>query len=86
MFWVLSVCNEFGYLQTLDSPNQPFYAWKDQVNLAFYSKMCLQTFGITLSSTVPMADYINKQFGGINITATNVLYVAGSGDPWSANQ
>jgi thymus-specific serine protease len=41
--WTYQTCNEFGYYQTTDSKNQPFYAWKE-LNLNFSRTICAAAF------------------------------------------
>lgn len=79
--WTYQTCNEFGYFQTADSPHQPFHAWKP-LNLAFYAAMCYE--GFDHWTAPPQDGWVNEQYGGIDIQATNVAFSAGTIDPWHA--
>lgn len=79
--WTFQTCNEFGYFQTTDSPNQPFYSWKP-LGLKFYYDLCYEAFdGWTYS---PQIDWMNTVYGGTKIAANNIVFSSGSIDPWSA--
>jgi len=80
--WTFQTCNEFGYFQTADSPHQPFYAWKKPLGLDFYMDMCAAGFdGWTAE---PQVDFMNQVYGSRDIDATNIVFAAGTIDPWHA--
>jgi hypothetical protein len=79
--WTYQTCNEFGYFQTTDSPHQPFHSWK-LLNMDFYSAMCYAGFDRWRAE--PQVDWMNVNYGGVNIGGTNTLLVAGTIDPWHA--
>ena len=77
--WTYQTCNEFGYYQTTDSLHQPFSSWF-QLNMSFYRDICYEAFDGWQSS--PQTEWINSLYGGVNIAATNIIFPAGSIDPW----
>lgn len=79
--WTFQTCNEFGYFQTTDSPHQPFHAWKP-LNLDFYMDMCAAGFDGWTS--YPQVGFMNQVYGSRDIDATNVIFSAGTIDPWHA--
>jgi hypothetical protein len=79
--WTYQTCNEFGYYQTTDSPNQPFSSWK-QLNLDFYRAMCAGIFNGWKSD--PQVHFMNEIYGDIRIAGTNIAFAAGTIDPWHA--
>jgi len=80
--WVYQTCNEFGYYQTADSPNQPFYAFKDALDLNFSRKMCYDAFNGWESD--PNVNFTNEKYGGVHLDATNIVFTSGTIDPWHA--
>jgi hypothetical protein len=79
--WTYQTCNEFGYFQTTDSKNQPFYPLT-LLNMDFYRALCYESFD---QWTVdPQVDWMNQVYGDIRIAATNVIFSAGTIDPWHA--
>lgn len=80
--WVYQTCNEFGYYQTADSPNQPFHAFKDALDMEFSRKMCFDAFDGW--SVDPNTKLTNEKYGGSHIDATNIVFTAGTIDPWHA--
>lgn len=79
--WTYQTCNEFGYYQTTDSPNQPFYSWK-ALSLSFYDSLCYSAFGGWTAK--PQTSWMNVLYGGMDITALNTVFPSGSIDPWHA--
>ncbi|RYG58841.1 hypothetical protein EON64_20875, partial [archaeon] len=69
--WTYQTCNEFGYYQTTDSRNQPFWAWK-WINLDFSRAICAAAFDGWKSD--PQVHFINEVYGDVHIAATNVVY------------
>jgi len=79
--WTFQTCNEFGYYQTTDSTDQPFYSWKP-LGLKFYQDLCFEAFdGWTQS---PQIDWMNTVYGALDIAGNNIVFSSGSIDPWSA--
>lgn len=79
--WTFQTCNEFGYFQTTDSDKQPFHALT-AMNLGFAKAICFGAFDGW--SRDPDVEFINELYGDVRIAATNVLFVAGTIDPWHA--
>jgi hypothetical protein len=80
--WTYQTCNEFGYYQTADSPNQPFSAFKPALGLDFSRKMCFDAFDGWSSD--PNVDLVNLKYGGVHLDATNIVFTSGTIDPWHA--
>ncbi len=80
--WVYQTCNEFGYYQTADSPNQPFYAFKDALGLDFSRKMCYDAYDGW--SADPDVEFTNEKYGGVHIDASRIVFSSGTIDPWHA--
>jgi len=80
--WTYQTCNEFGYFQTATSRNQPFFAWRDILNLDFSLKICNSAFDGW--SKEPQVAWMNSVYGGERISATNVVFTSGTIDPWHA--
>jgi len=79
--WTYQTCDEFGYYQTTDSVNQPFTPWKE-LNLNFSRAMCEGAFDGWRSD--PETDWINQAYGDVHIAGTNIVFAAGTIDPWHA--
>lgn len=80
--WVYQTCNEFGYFQTADSKNQPFYAFKEWLGVSYYEKICRASFDGWKS--LPDEDEANWMYGNVNIAGTNIIFPNGNIDPWHA--
>ncbi|KAF4517838.1 hypothetical protein B566_EDAN008780 [Ephemera danica] len=81
--WFYQACTEYGYWQSLASPNQPF----GQSNPVEFSLLwCSNVYGPEFTKEVNQAgiDRTNLQNGGLNPDVSRVLYVHGSLDPWHA--
>lgn len=78
--WLYQTCNEFGYYQTSDSLNQPFYPFKQISGLTFSREMCAAAFDGWKSD--PDTDFINQSYGDIHIAGTNIVFPSGTIDPW----
>ena len=79
--WTFQTCNEFGYFQTADSTKQPFHALS-ALNIGFAKSLCFGAFnGWTRD---PEVEFINELYGDTRIAGTNILFVAGTIDPWHA--
>jgi serine protease 16 len=79
--WTYQTCNEFGYFQTADSENQPFHAFTP-LNMQFYRDLCFEAFNGWTSD--PQVDWMNQVYGDISIAGTNIIFPAGTIDPWHA--
>lgn len=80
--WVYQTCNEFGYYQTSDSPNQPFHSFKALSGLSYSRKMCFDAYDGWTSD--PAVEFTNEKYGGTQVEATRVVWTSGSIDPWHA--
>ncbi|KAF2071072.1 hypothetical protein CYY_007609 [Polysphondylium violaceum] len=78
--WFYQTCTNFGYYQTSDGPSdlQPF---GDMFGLPYQVKQCADVFGFDFE---PNVNWTITEFGGLNPSGSNVLYVNGMNDPWSA--
>ncbi|CAB3371971.1 Hypothetical predicted protein [Cloeon dipterum] len=81
--WVYQTATEFGYYQSLSSPDQPF---GQNVPLSFSILFNTEVFGPQFTQDVSQAgvDRTNLEYGGLNPDVTRVLYTHGSLDPWHA--
>lgn len=81
--WTYQTCAEFGYYQTCDSNTEcPFDS--PQVNLASFTMLCQQLFGISPATTQQKINFTNLYYGAGNPSGSRVWYVNGSIDPWHA--
>eukprot|EP01029_Cantina_marsupialis_P028215 TRINITY_DN775871_c0_g1_i1.p1 TRINITY_DN775871_c0_g1~~TRINITY_DN775871_c0_g1_i1.p1 ORF type:complete len:496 (-),score=158.63 TRINITY_DN775871_c0_g1_i1:235-1578(-) len=78
--WFYQTCNEFGYYQTTSSKNEPFYALK-HITLDMNLKQCQDVFGFYRLPDVKRA---LRDYGGLAISGTRIVFVNGSIDPWSS--
>eukprot|EP01122_Echinamoeba_exundans_P012051 TRINITY_DN4963_c0_g2_i1.p1 TRINITY_DN4963_c0_g2~~TRINITY_DN4963_c0_g2_i1.p1 ORF type:complete len:507 (-),score=88.62 TRINITY_DN4963_c0_g2_i1:42-1562(-) len=83
--WFYQTCSEFGYYQTTDGGDaaQPF---GNLVPLEYWLGLCKDVFGRPFE-TFRLAAEKNLYYGGNNLDSgdgTNVLFVNGNVDPWSA--
>lgn len=79
--WLYQTCNEFGYYQTTDSSAQPFHSWT-VLNTSFYDALCYESFSSWKYE--PAVVWTNANYGDIRIGGTNIIFPAGSIDPWHA--
>ncbi|XP_059468326.1 putative serine protease K12H4.7 [Neocloeon triangulifer] len=81
--WVYQTATEFGYYQSLSSPNQPF---GQNVPLSFSILFNLEVYGPEFTQEVSQSgvDRSNLEYGGLNPEITRVIYTHGSLDPWHA--
>lgn len=79
--WVYQTCSEFGYYQTTDSPNQPFHSWTP-LNVNYSQELCFACYDGWTDE--PDVAWINNINGGVNISGTNIVFPAGTIDPWHA--
>jgi hypothetical protein len=79
--WTYQTCSEFGYYQTTSSSKQPFAIWK-QLNVGFFREVCRAAFdGWNVD---PETAWKNEEYGSVAIDASNILFGAGTVDPWHA--
>jgi thymus-specific serine protease len=83
--WVYQTCVEFGYFQTANSPNQPFYSFRDLLDVQFSIDICKAAFP-GLANPVPDVNWTNTVYGGLNIVDDNtkIVFTSGTIDPWHA--
>ena len=56
------------------------------MTLEFFSKPCVEIFGLNYETVVKTAaERSNTKYGGWAPSATNIVYTSGSVDPWRAN-
>lgn len=79
--WTYQTCNEFGYYQTTDSPRQPWYSWT-QLDMDFYRDLCFEGFDGWKAD--PQTTWMNNVYGDIGIDGTDIIFPAGTIDPWHA--
>lgn len=79
--WTYQTCNEFGFYQTSDKPDLVF---GDRFPVEFFVRQCTDVYGKKFDDkTLDRAVYrTNTNYGALNPSTTNVLYVHGSIDPW----
>lgn len=75
--WLWQTCSQLGWWQvgagktSLRSP---------LLTTATFAKQCNDVFGLT---DEPDTDAFNAKWGGLDQTATNIVYLTGSQDPWT---
>lgn len=79
--WLYQTCSQFGYYQTTDSSNQPF---GPHMNLAFEEQLCMDLYGIIPQTLTIAIQETNTNYGSRNLTASKIVLVNGSVDPWHA--
>ena len=79
--WTYQTCTEFGFFQSSDYPNQPF---GDYFSVDFFVKQCVDIFGEKFNKRFicDSIDFTNSNYGGFNLTLTNVIFPNGLIDPW----
>lgn len=79
--WIYQTCNEFGFYQTSDNPKSVF---GDRFPADFFVRQCVDVYGRRFDAlALNRAIYrTNTNYGALNPSTTNVLYVHGSIDPW----
>lgn len=74
--WTYQTCIEFGYYQSSDGGmQQPFGTG---FPLAFSLQQCVDIYNIS----GPNINWTNTNYGGKDISATNIIFVNGKIDPW----
>lgn len=81
--WMYQTCTEFGFFQTSTGQSQIF---GDFFPVDFYVDQCQDVFGgqFTGAFMQEEVEWTNKDYGGLDIEVTNVVFVHGSIDPWHA--
>ncbi|KAJ8924887.1 hypothetical protein NQ315_001043 [Exocentrus adspersus] len=81
--WFYQTCNEFGWFQTSSRADLQFGLG---VPIGYYTQLCSDVFGegYTEDAMKAVVDQTNLDYGGLGIenTASNVVYIYGSADPW----
>lgn len=88
--WFWQTCTEFGFYQTCEDEEKcpAFFSQKNKkyMTLEFFSKPCVEIFGLNYETVVKTAaERSNTKYGGWAPSATNIVYTSGSVDPWRAN-
>ena len=80
--WLWQTCTEFGFYQTCETNSTCPYGrgWHP---LEQDLILCEQAFGIPKEQVIANIQETIEYYGGWHLTATNVLSVTGSVDPWS---
>lgn len=81
--WMYQTCTEFGWYQSSDSPKHPFGEF---LPVRYFEYMCSDIFGPKFDIVLlekGIAD-TNTYYGGLDIQASNIVFVHGSVDPWHA--
>ncbi|XP_016960522.1 putative serine protease K12H4.7 [Drosophila biarmipes] len=80
--WIFQTCSEFGWFQGSGSKNQPFGS---TFPATLYEDTCEGVFGSKYDSAGIHAKIraTNKEFGGLDVNATNIYFVQGALDGWS---
>jgi hypothetical protein len=83
VFLIVFLLLYLTYLLIYLSPgqNQPFNSWR-WINLEFSRNLCRAAFEGWRSD--PQVDWINQEYGSVNIAGTNIALVSGTIDPWHA--
>jgi len=78
--WYYQTCVSFGFWQTSDAPStaQPF---GNMFGLDYQTQQCVDVFGFNFE---PNVNWTITEFGGLNPSASKIVYVNGFVDPWSA--
>jgi len=81
--WTYQTCTEFGWYQSSDIPRRP---WGNLVPAKFFEKMCSDIYGpkFTIDLLKKGITETNREYGGLDLSATNVVFVQGTVDPWHA--
>ncbi|XP_045509497.1 putative serine protease K12H4.7 [Colias croceus] len=81
--WMYQTCTEFGFYQTSTAEVELF---GDEFPLEFFIKQCEDIFGDKFDEKfiANSVAWTNNEYGGLGITASRVMYVHGSIDPWHA--
>jgi len=79
--WFYQTCTEFGWYQSSD---QAGYPWGKSFPVDFFISMCSDVFGAKFNKQLLERGIQSTltEYGGRNITVSNVVFVQGSLDPW----
>ncbi|KAJ3158912.1 hypothetical protein HK101_001162 [Irineochytrium annulatum] len=75
--WYWQTCNEFGFMQVAEHIHKPVYSRYN--NLEYARLGCSVVFGEDFA--VPDTAATNAYWGGLNVSATNLIWVNGQIDP-----
>jgi hypothetical protein len=78
--WTYQVCTEVGFYQVFN-PNRNASVLTEVVDDAYFDKMCDDTVGTRPAIDAMRAEYLQPLLDG---KVSNILFVNGSTDPWSA--
>ena len=78
--WFYQTCTEFGWFQSSNQPNRTFGS---SFPVSFFVKMCSDVFGqnFNLDLLERGVDLKNLEYGVLNTSVSNVVFVHGSLDP-----
>lgn len=79
--WVFQTCAEYGYYQTVETPDVPF---SKKINLDYFLGMCKDLYGIDPAEPRKSVDYTNVYYGALNPHSSRIVFTNGSVDPWHA--
>ncbi|XP_063393399.1 putative serine protease K12H4.7 [Cydia fagiglandana] len=81
--WMYQTCTEFGFYQT-STGTTPFFG--DKFPVDFYIQQCQDIFGKKFNKKFvnAAAAWTNNYYGSLDISASRVVFVHGSVDPWHA--
>jgi len=81
--WFYQTCTQFGWYQSSDQADHPF---GDQFPLDFFIQMCTDVFGPKFDKELLESGIQQtlQEYGGLDISVSNVVFVHGSLDPWHA--
>ncbi|EGG15097.1 hypothetical protein DFA_09921 [Cavenderia fasciculata] len=76
--WFFQTCTQFGYYQSSTSNNHPF---GHLFEIDFQIKQCTDIFGFAF---LPNVNWTILEYGGLDPSASNIMYINGDIDPWHA--
>lgn len=81
--WIYQTCTEFGFYQTSTGEVDAF---GNDFPINFFSQQCEDIFGKKFNKKFiyQAAEWTNTMYGALNISASRIVYVHGSVDPWHA--
>jgi len=79
--WTYQTCVEFGYFQSSDSSRKPF---GNNFPISFITQQCIDIFGPKYTATFIQSaiDWTEAEFGSLNISGSNIIFMNGAIDPW----
>eukprot|EP01006_Ploeotia_vitrea_P034343 TRINITY_DN65739_c7_g2_i1.p2 TRINITY_DN65739_c7_g2~~TRINITY_DN65739_c7_g2_i1.p2 ORF type:complete len:473 (+),score=101.31 TRINITY_DN65739_c7_g2_i1:36-1421(+) len=78
--WFWQKCTQFGWFKS--SPANSM--WPKEITYPWLVSHCASAFG--LPGMMPDTDFTNLYYGGYSAPGTNILFVAGTFDPWNKVQ